>query len=101
MASAVLSLASSLNCPHGGAALPTVVARGVYVGGSPALAQGGVAVVVQCHEADACLTAVFSVGAGRVRASGHPLLLEDSPSECFPGAVALRVRAVSGRVRAM
>lgn len=102
----LLNTAATVLCMHGGQATPTTPDMRVRVDGQPAVTQPCMYAIAGCAlppppaANGPCVTAQWVTAATRVRASGVPLLLQDSQAVCVPTGTGLTVAATQMRVRA-
>jgi hypothetical protein len=106
MPGAILHQNATVVCMHGGIATPVAVDPRVSVSGQNVVTQVDQDVVAGCplppppFGPGPCVVATWMTAATRVRASGQPLLLEDSQAICVPTGTGLQVVAVQQRVMA-
>src|SRR4051794_23929071 len=100
---AVLHENATVLCMHGGTARPVAVEPRVLVSGQNVVTRADQDVVTGCPVppppagTGPCLTATWVTAATRVRASGQPLLLEESQAICVPTGTGLQVLVVQRR----
>lgn len=84
----LLHQGATVQCIHGGQAQPTVTDQRVSVGNQKVVTQPPPYTVSGCSNppqaGGPCVSASFVTAATRVRASGQPVLLEDSQAICSP-----------------
>jgi hypothetical protein len=101
----ILHAGASVLCIHGGQAAPTVPSPRVRVTGQAVTTLAGPYSVAGCPFAPVspmpCVTALWTVGATRVRAGGAPVLLADSQAVCAPNATPVSILATQLRVKAI
>ena len=100
----LLHVGATVLCVHGGQAMPTAPNPRVRVSGQPITTQAAPCSVVGCPFAPGgvpspCVTAQWLTGALRVRASGQPVLLQDSQAVCAPNGTPVIVAVTQPRVR--
>ncbi len=100
----LLHVGATVICSHGGQAQATVPNPRVRVGGQPIVTQGAPYTVAGCPFSTPggpmpCVTANWVTAAVRVRASGQPVLLQDSQAITTPNGVPLNVLVTQVRVR--
>jgi hypothetical protein len=101
----MLHVGATVLCAHGGQAQATAPNPRVRVGGQPIVTQPAPFVVAGCTLPPPtggngpCVTAQWTVGAVRVRASGQPVLLRDSQAICAPTGTPLNIVATQVRVK--
>ncbi len=100
----LLHVGATVICSHGGQAQATVPNPRVRVGGQPIVTQGAPYTVAGCPFSTPggpmpCVTASWVTAAVRVRASGQPVLLQDSQAITTPNGVPLNVLVTQVRVR--
>ena len=101
----LLHLGATVLCLHGGQATPTAPNPRVRVGGQPVVTQPAPYVVAGCAfppppaANGPCVTAQWIVAAVRVRASGQPVLLQDSQAICAPTGTPLNIVVTQVRVK--
>jgi len=92
-----------VQCMHAGQAMPMVPNPRVKVSGQAIVTQMTVYAVSGCTLAaipsPPCVTAQFTSAAMRVKASGSPVLLQDSQSACVPTGTGLIIVSTQIRVR--
>ena len=101
----LLHMGATVLCMHAGQAQPTVTTPRVKVGGQPIVTQPSTYTVAGCTlpppptANGPCVTAQWVTAATRVRASGQPVLLQDSQAICAPTGAPLNVVVTQTRVR--
>lgn len=100
----LLHLGATVLCAHvPGQATPVVTNPRVKVGGQPIVTQTSQYVIASCGQltipAPACATAQWITAATRVRASGVPVLLQDSQAMCVPTGTPLNIVVTQVRVK--
>lgn len=99
----LLHVGATVLCAHGGQAQPMAPDARVRVGGQPVVTQAAPYSVAACPFATGspqpCVTAQWVTAALRVRASGQPVLLQDSQAVTAPNAVPLNVVSTQVRVK--
>ena len=99
----LLHVGATVLCSHGGQAQPTSPNPRVRVSGQPIVTQPAPYVVAGCPFAPVsplpCVTALLVVAALRVRASGQPVLLQDSQAVTIPNGVPLNIISTQVRVK--
>ncbi len=100
----LLHVGATILCSHGGQAQATVPDPRVRVGGQPIVTLPNPYVVAGCpFNAGGgpvpCVTANWVTAAVRVRASGQPVLLQDSQAVTVPNGVPLNILVTQVRVR--
>ena len=99
----LLSTGATAICAHGGRAQPTAASSRVFVAGSPVTTQPSPYRVSGCPNLPAtggpCATAQWTAAAGRVRASGLPVLLSAATAVCAPTAAPAQVVQCQAKVR--
>ena len=99
----LLHVGATVLCSHGGQAQPTSPNPRVRVSGQPIVTQPAPYVVAGCPFAPVsplpCVTATWVVAALRVRASGLPVLLQDSQAVTIPNGVPLNIISTQVRVK--
>lgn len=104
MPGALLHVGAMIQCAHGGMAEPAQPNPRVKVMGQPIVMQPGVYVVSGCTfppppvANGPCVTAQWVTAALRVRASGMPVLLQDSQAICTPTGTPLMIGVTQTRV---
>jgi hypothetical protein len=92
MAGPVLSVGSTLTCPHGAPAVPATGSSRVAVGGLPVVTVVDAIAVAGCpftvpagggSRPQPCVRLQWLVPAARVLVGGQPLVLATSEGECF------------------
>jgi hypothetical protein len=104
MPGAILTVASTVLCAHGGQATPTVPSPRVQVAGQPVTTLGAPYTVAGCsfppNAGGPCVTGTWIVGAVRVTAGGQPVLLQTGSATCVPTGTPLMPTVVQPRVTA-
>jgi len=102
----LLHMGATVLCAHAGQAQPTATDPRVKVGGQPIVTQTGAFSVSGCAlppppaANGPCVTAQWVSAALRVKASGQPVLLQDSQSVCTPTGTPLSIAVTQVRVKA-
>jgi hypothetical protein len=92
-------------CLHAGQAQPVVTDLRVKVGGQPVVVQSNTYTIAGCTMPPPiagngpCVTATWITAATRVRASGVPVLLQDSQAICAPTGTGLNIILTQVRVK--
>jgi hypothetical protein len=94
----VLNQGAVVLCSHGGEAQPVTQLSRVWLSGQLAVGAATPYLVTGCTQAPPCVTAVWTLGAQRVRSVGVPLVLADSTGVCVPNGTDIVV-ASSGQSR--
>ncbi|MFH2102461.1 MAG: hypothetical protein ABIJ39_03790 [Chloroflexota bacterium] len=102
----LLHQGATVICSHGGQAMPTVPNPRVKVSSQMVVTQTAPYTVAGCPFATPggplpCVTGQWVTGALRVRASGMPVLLQDSQAITIPNGVPLTVVVTQPRVKGM
>jgi hypothetical protein len=101
----VLHQGATILCAHGGQVQATAPNPRVRVSGQMVVTQAAPHMVVGCPftvpPPSPCVTAQWIVGALRVRASGQPVLLQDSQATCIPNGTPVSIVVTQIRVRGM
>ena len=102
----LLHLGATVLCAHAGQAMPTSPDPRVRVSGQPIVTQPAPYTVAGCPftvgtSPSPCVTAQWVTAAIRVKASGMPVLLQDSQAICTPNGTPLMIAATQTRVRGM
>jgi hypothetical protein len=101
----LLHQGATVMCMHGGQATPTVPEVRVKVDGQPIVTQTAPWTVAGCPftvppgSPLPCVTAQWIVGAMRVKASGQPVLLQDSQATCVPNGTGVNIVMTQMRVK--
>ena len=101
----MLHLGATVLCAHGGQAQATAPNPRVRVGGQPIVTQPAPYVVAGCALPPPpagngpCVTAQWTVAAVRVKATGQPVLLQDSQAICAPTGTPLNIVVTQVRVK--
>ena len=94
---------AAVQCMHAGLATPMVPNPRVKVSNQAIVTQMTIYAVSGCSLATIpnppCVTAQFTSAATRVKASGMPVLLQDSQATCAPTGTGLVVVSTQTRVR--
>lgn len=100
----LLHVGAVVLCSHGGQAQPTVPFPRVLVSGQPIVTITAPYVIAGCvlppppAANGPCITATWTVGAGRVFALGQPVLLQSGVAICVPTGTPLLPTVVQTRV---
>jgi hypothetical protein len=101
----LLDSTSVIMCSHGGQAQTTMPNPRVKVNGRPVVVQTPPHTIAGCplpsSGLPACLIAQWVTGAVRVKASGMPVLLQDSQAICPPNGTPVVVVMTQMRVKGM
>ncbi len=101
----LLHLGATVLCLHGGSAEPMMPDEQVTVSGEPIVTQTCIYTVAGCAlpppiaANGPCVTCTWITAATRVKASGIPVLLQDSQAICVLPATGLNVVVTQTRVR--
>lgn len=101
----LLHQGATVMCMHGGTATPTAPEVRVKVDGQPIVTQTAPWTVAGCPftvppgSPMPCVTAQWIVGAMRVKASGQPVLLQDSQATCVPNGTGVNIVVTQMRVK--
>lgn len=101
----LLHMGATVMCAHGGQATPVVTNARVSVSGQRICTVASVYTVAGCAlppppaANGPCATAKFITSATRVKASGLPVLLQDSQATCVPTSTPLSVVTTQVRVK--
>jgi hypothetical protein len=104
----VLTIASSIQCIHGGQAILLTSNARLFAGGAPALLESDVLVVVGCPftlpngKYSPCVKIEWSAGASQLKVGGVKVLVDASIGRCVSGEGAPQGIAIvnSNQVRA-
>lgn len=102
----ILHMGATVLCAHAGQAQPTVIDPRVKVSGQAIVTQSGPYTVAGCTfppppvANGPCVTAQWVSAAIRVKASGQPVLLQDSQAICIPTGTPLSVVMTQVRAKA-
>lgn len=103
----LLHQGATVLCLHVGQAQPVVANPRVKVSGQPIVTQTSSYTIAGCTLPPPtagngpCITAQWITAATRVRASGVPVLLQDSQAVCAPTGTGLNIAMTQIRVRGM
>jgi hypothetical protein len=103
----LLHQGATVVCFHAGQAQPTVTDLRVKVSGQSIVVQTTIHTIAGCtlppptSGNGPCVTAQWVTAATRVRASGVPVLLQDSQAICTPTATGVNVVVTQTRARAI
>ncbi|MBD2261431.1 hypothetical protein [Pseudanabaena sp. FACHB-2040] len=103
----LLHQGATVLCMHAGQAQPVVANPRVKVSGQPIVTQSSSYTVAGCTLPPPtagngpCVTAQWITAATRVRASGVPVLLQDSQAICAPTGTGLNIAMTQLRVKGM
>ncbi len=100
----LLHVGATILCLHGGQAQATAPNPRVKVSGQPIVTQSAPHTVAGCPFSTPggplpCVTAQWITAATRVRASGVPVLLQDSQAICAPNGTGVNVVVTQLRVK--
>lgn len=100
----LLHVGAVVQCAHGGVAQPVVPYPRVTVSSQPIVLQTGPYVIAGCPYVVVlapvpCVIGTWVMGATRVKASGMPVLLQDSRAICTPNGTPLEVVSTQVRVK--
>ena len=100
----LLHQGATILCAHAGQATPMVTDLRVKVGGQPIVVQSNTYSIAGCPFAPGgvptpCVTGTWISAAVRVKASGQPVLLQDSQSTCVPNGTPMTIVATQVRVQ--
>ena len=102
MGNALLHQGAMVQCQHAGQAQPITVDARVTVGGQSIVTQASSYTISACTLSSSgstpCATAQWVVAASRVKASGLPVLLDNSTAVCTPTGTGLQVLVTQTRV---
>lgn len=102
----LLHQGATVLCFHAGQAQPTVTDPRVKVSGQPIVTQATTHTIAGCtlppppNGNGPCVTAQWVSAATRVRASGVPVLLQDSQAVCTPTGTGVNIVVTQTRGRA-
>lgn len=99
----VLHAGATVQCQHGGLALPTQFSARVLVSGNPITTVGPPYAVLGCPlppPPGPCATAQWIVGAVRVLSQGQFVVIANGVSVCIPTGTPLAPQTSQTRVRA-
>ncbi|HEX9803699.1 MAG TPA: hypothetical protein VGB35_10595 [Gammaproteobacteria bacterium] len=103
----LLHIGATVLCMHAGQAQPAVTDPRVRAGGQPIAKQTSTYTIAGCPFTTPggtpmpCVTAQWITSATRVRASGVPVLLQDSQAICAPNGTGVNIIVTQVRVRGM
>lgn len=102
----LLHLGATVNCVHGGQALPISSNPRVLVSGQPIVLQPVPYSIVGCPfnisgAPVPCVTAQWITGATRVMSNGMPVLLLDSQATCIPNGTPVIITTTQTKVVGM
>ena len=102
----LLHVGAVVQCAHGGVAQPVVPYPRVTVSGQPIVLQTGPYAIAGCPYVVVlvpvpCVIGTWVMGATRVKASGMPVLLQDSQAICTPNGTPLEIVSTQVRVKGM
>lgn len=95
----ILHLGATVMCAHAGQAQPIVPSPRVKVSGQPVVTQPFPWTVAGCPSTPPCVSALWITAAVRVKASGLPVLLQDSQAVTIPNASPLNIIITQTRVK--
>lgn len=98
----IIHMGATVLCMHAGQAIPVSVSPRVMVSKQLVATQSSTYSVAGCGltgSAPPCTTAQWTMAATRVKASGVPVILQDSQATCVPTGTGLVVMAVQTRVK--
>jgi hypothetical protein len=98
----LLDVSSTIFCKDGGKAQPITSNPRVRISGQPIVTQASVYAITGCPLASVpspfCTTAKWITAAGRIRAGGVPIILQDSQALCDPTQTGLIIVSTQTRV---
>lgn len=98
----LLHLGATVQCAHGGQAIPTVTNPRVTVMGQPIVMQPSPYTIAGCPFAPGgpmpCVTAQWITAATRITSNGLPVLLLDSQAICTPNGTPLMIVSTQTKV---
>ncbi len=100
----LLHAGATVQCAHGGQAMPTTVNPRVTVMGQPIVLQPSPFTIAGCPFTTPasnplpCLTAQWTTAATRIVSNGMPVLLLDSQAICTPNGTPLLITSTQTRV---
>lgn len=100
----VLHVGATVICAHGGQAQAAAPNPRVKVMGQPVVTQAFPYTIAGCANASPpgpCATAQWITAATRIKATGQPVLLQDSQAICMPTGTPLNVINLQMRVKGM
>lgn len=102
----LLHFGATVQCAHGGQAMPTVTNPRVTVMGQPIVMQPSPYTVAGCPfnaggSPVPCVTAQWVTAATRITSNGMPVLLLDSQAICTPNGTPLLIVATQTRITGM
>lgn len=102
----VLHVGATVMCMHGGQSQATASNPRVTVGGQAVVTQSAPHTVTGCPlnisgTPSPCLTAQWVTAAARVKASGVPVLLQDSQATCVPNGTGVNIVSTQTQVSAL
>lgn len=104
MAGFACHLGATVLCSHAGQATPMSPFPRVRVASQPIVTLASQYAVAGCALTGTlnppCVTAMFTVGATRVRAGGAPVVIQGGQSTCVPTGTPLQVIVTQVRVKA-
>lgn len=106
MPGTLLHLGATVQCVHGGQAVPTSPNPRVLVSGQPIVTQPPPYVIAGClfnvsGAPSPCVTAQWITASLRILSNGMPVLLMDSQSICAPNGTPLLILSTQLRVTGM
>lgn len=100
----LLHMGATVQCFHAGPAQPAGTDARVKVGGQPIVTQANSYTIAGCPfnvggSPSPCVSAQWITAATRVRASGSPVLLQDSQAVCTPNGTGLLIVSTQTRAK--
>lgn len=100
----ILHMGATVLCLHGGSAQPITVNPRVKVGGQLIVTQAAPYTIAGCPfnaggSPCPCVTGQWITAATRVKASGMPVVLQDSQATCIPNGTGFNVVVTQMRVK--
>ena len=104
MGAYLIQQGATVQCSHGGQAMPTVTNARVTIDNQPTVATAGPWTIAGCPlvppPIPPCVTATWVTGTTRVTSSGQPLVLQSGQAICVPTGTPLMVASTQTRVQA-
>jgi hypothetical protein len=90
----ILTMTSTVQCPHGGMATAVPSQTKVKIDGVPVLLESDVHTVAGCSLNNPCVQVTWSAGAQKVSVNGTAVLIRTSQGQCKSGAGSVQGTAI-------
>jgi hypothetical protein len=90
----ILTMTSTVQCPHGGMGTAIPSQTKVRIDGAPVLLESDVHTVAGCSLNNPCVQIAWSAGAQKVSVNGTAVLIRTSMGQCKSGAGSVQGMAI-------